>query len=345
MHDWLRTLIPVLLAASLVACGGSSDKSANSTPTTAAATADDTTPATDPADDTTGDALSEPVTIEHRYGTTELDDVPERIVTLNVQWTDVVLAMDLVPTAYMLSSAIGETDIYPWQAGLLDDAEQIAAGDAGIPFEAIAALQPDLILGAYNIPDQAAYDTLAAIAPTIGPLGDLQVDPWSDQITVLGQALRAEDAAAEAIAEVDALAAAVAEELPGLEGATYTFANFVPGTGIYVIADPDDGASRLFDAMGMEIDPDIVALDEEAVGRVLISFEEIGLLDADLVGVLLNGTDPSEVIGLAELPSSENGTLIDFAYADIVGLNTPTPLSVPYLLDLMRPTLELVAAR
>ncbi len=312
--------IPLLFAmAALAACSGSDTEGS--------------------ADET----ATETVTIEHRYGTTVLDEVPQRIVTLNVQWTDAVLAMDLVPAAYMLSTAIGETAIYPWQEGLLDDAEQIDAGDAGIPFEAIAALQPDLILGAYNIPDQAAYDTLAAIAPTIGPLGDLQVDPWSDQVTVLGQALRADDTAAEAIAEVDALAVAVAEELPGLAGATYTFANLVPGTGIYVIADPDDGASRLFDAMGMEIDPDIVALDEEAVGRVLISFEEIALLDADLVGVLLNGADPDSVVGLAELPSSENGTLIDFAYADIVGLNTPTPLSVPYLLELMRPTLEIVA--
>ncbi len=335
--------IPLLFVmAALAACSGSDSEASAAEVPASATEVDEPSSSTSTSSD---EGATETVTIEHRYGTTVLDEVPQRIVTLNVQWTDVVLAMDLVPTAYTLSTAIGETDIYPWQVGLLDDAEQIAAGDAGIPFEAIAAAQPDLILGAYNIQDQAAYDTLAAIAPTIGPLGDLQVDPWSDQITVLGQALRAEDAAAEAIAEVDALAAAVAEELPGLEGATYTFANFVPGTGIYVIADPDDGASRLFDAMGMEIDPDIVALDEEAVGRALISFEEIALLDADLVGVLLNGTDPSDVIGLAELPSSENGTLIDFAYADIVGLNTPTPLSVPYLLDLMRPTLELVAAR
>ncbi|MEM7322055.1 MAG: ABC transporter substrate-binding protein [Actinomycetota bacterium] len=299
----------------------------------------DTDEATTDTDEST--ASSYPITVDHNFGSTTIEARPERVVTLNVQWTDAMVAMGQAPTAYVLSAFAGETDLYPWQVGLLDDAERIDAVE-GLPFEAIAALQPDLILFTFATRDPGDYETLSAIAPTIAGVSDLQVDPWSDQVRVLGQVLDDPDTAEAVIASVDGEVAELAAVLPGLAGKTYTFANYVPGDSIYVIADPDDGASELFNGLGMELDPDIVALDTAVVGRIQISLEEIGLLQADLVGVLLNGTDPSEVIGLDTLPSSQSGALIDFAFADVVGLNTPTPLSVPYLLELMRPSLELV---
>ncbi|MEM9561109.1 MAG: ABC transporter substrate-binding protein [Actinomycetota bacterium] len=297
-------------------------------------------------DDTAADdaepSSNYPVTIEHTFGSTTVDARPERIVTLNVQWTDAVVALGEVPVGYVLTASAGETDLYPWQAGRLDGAERIDA-TGGVPFEAIAALQPDLILFTFAVADSTAYETLNAIAPAIGGVSDLQVDPWPDQVRALGRILGDPATADDLIAAVDGEIADLALALPGLAGTTYTFANYVPGDSIYVIADPDDGASELFNALGMELDPDIVALDTSVVGRVQISLEEVGLLQADLVGVLLNGTDPADVVGLDALPSSQSGALIDFAFADVVGLNTPSPLSVPYLLELLRPSLEIVA--
>lgn len=358
----LRTLSCLLAAAITLAACGNDDPASTSASTSGA----DQPAASAPAEtdgvsaETTADSVTAPtssdvsvpaveeaetstfpVTIEHRMGSTTFEARPERIVSLNVQWTDAVLAMGEVPVAYMSSAA--EPTQYPWQAGLLDGVEQIDGTDS-IPFETIAALEPDLILVTFAVRDQNDYDLLSAIAPTIGMLGDLQVDPWDDQVEVLGRVLGDPGAATAAIGEVDSDVATVAAELPGLEGATYTFANLVPGDTIYVIADPDDGASALFNELGMVLDPDIVALDESAIGRVEISYEQVGLLGADLVGVLLNGQDPSTIVGLAELPSNQAGTLIEFEYADIVGLNTPTPLSVPYLLDLIRPSLDTIAA-
>ncbi len=284
-----------------------------------------------------------PVTIDHFAGTSTFEERPERIVTLNVQWTDAVLAFGEEPVGYVLSSASGETDLYPWQEGLLGDAQRIETTGA-VPFEQIAALDPDLILVTFLVTEQTDFDRLQEIAPTIGLLGDLQVDPWQDQVATLGRVLGETETAAEIVADVEAEISDTAVELPGLEGATYVAANWVEGDGIYVIADPDDGASRLFYALGMEIAPEVLALDEGAIGRVQISEEQVEVLDADLVGILTNGSDPTRLPGWDRLTGVRTGALVNFELSDVVGLNTPTPLSIPHVLDLMRPALDAVVA-
>ncbi len=284
-----------------------------------------------------------PVTIDHAMGSTTLAARPERIVTLNVQWTDAVLAMGAQPTAYMLDQSSMEAAPYPWHADAVAASTRIDAAGS-IPYERVAALRPDLILVTFLGEDRTVYDTLNGIAPTIGLLGELQVDPWQDQVEVMGRVLGEPDRAAQVVADVEGRVAALAEELPGLEGKTYVAANYVAGDGIYVVADPDDGASRFFYALGMQIDPDIVALDTGAVGRVEISFEQVGLLDADLIGILTNGADPRELPGWDQLGAVKRGSVVDFSFADVVGINTPTPLSVPYEIVLLRPAFEAVAA-
>jgi iron complex transport system substrate-binding protein len=325
-------LAAVLLAVCLAACG---DDDAGTAPVVASSGGD--------AGTAPSGSGAYPVTVEHAKGATTFESRPERIVTLNVQWTDAVLAMGVQPIAYLLDAASGETGPYPWQVDAVASSERIDAS-GGVPFEKIAALHPDLILVTYLAEEPGVYDTLAAIAPTIGLLGDLQVDPWQDQVTALGEVLGDPAKAEAVVAGVEAKVQALAEELPGLEGATYAMANYVPGDGIYVIADPDDGASRFFYALGMQIAPDILALDEAAVGRVEISFEQVELLDADLLAILANGGDPTTLPGWSDLTAVRNDAVAEFVFADVVGLNTPTPLSLPYEIDLLRPVLETVAS-
>jgi iron complex transport system substrate-binding protein len=326
MRRTLRLLsVLLVLLLSAAACGDDSSEGANS------ATVGETQ-----------EGAAYPVTVAHRHGETVIEAAPERIVTLNVQWTDAVLALGVEPVAYGLDAASLETGPYPWQAEQLADVERLDF-DGTLPYEAIAALQPDLILVTFAAEDRAVFDTLAGIAPTIGLLGDLQVDPWEDMVRTLGEVLDEPDRADDVIADVEAGVQAVADELPGLRGKTYVAANYVAGDGIYVVADPDDGASKLFYELGMEIDPDILALDEQAVGRVQLSLEQAGLLDADLLAILTNGADATELVGWEQLPAVQRGTVVDMAFADIVGVNTPTPLSIPYVLELLRPALERLA--
>jgi iron complex transport system substrate-binding protein len=305
----------------------------------AAACGDDDS-SSEPDRETTDDAASEdayPVTITHAHGETVLDAKPERIVTLNVQWTDAVLAMGVKPVAYGLDAGSLETEPYPWQTDAVEGVTRLDFSGTP-PYEQIAALEPDLILTTYVGIEQPVYETLSGIAPTIGLLGDLDVDPWQDMLRVMGEVLGDTDKADDVIAGVEGEIDALADELPGLEGKTYVMANYVEGDSIYVVADPNDGASGLFYALGMAIDPDILALDPGAVGRVQLSLEQAGLLDADLLAILTQGADPSRLPGWDQLTAVQQGTVIDFEFADVVGLNTPSALSLPYVIDIMRPT-------
>jgi iron complex transport system substrate-binding protein len=353
-----KGLLLLTLALPLAACGGDDDSSTTTAPVAAATT---TTGAADPSTTsaaatttvTTGEATSSgnatvaadgSITIEHHYGTTTLDHQPERIVSLDLQWTDVLVALDAplvgVTRDPLMADAGG---LYPWQVGQIpDDVTPIEVDPSGtiLPYEAVAALQPDLIVVTWGATERADYDRLSEIAPTIPLLSDRDVDLWQD-LAEVGGALVGDPAKAEAlIAESEVQAASLLAELPGLAGKTYAMANYVPGAAITVVADPEDGSAKVFSELGLEIDPDLLAIADGATGRVDISLERIDELDADLLIMLTNGAEPADIAGYSALPAVQKGAVAILDLAQVVGLNTPTPLSIPYSLDAIRPALE-----
>lgn len=286
-----------------------------------------------------GSSTGDGVTIEHTFGETTLDETPETVVTLGAQWTDVLLALDVEPAAYLADSLAGDAGVFPWEEDGIGDAEAIEATDA-IPLEKVASYEPDLILVTYAVTDQEGYDELAAIAPTIGTLGDRDVDGWREMLEVGGRIFGQEDRAAEVAAEVQGAIDATAGELPGLAGKTFAMANYVAGDAIYVVADPEDGASELFQELGMEIDPGVLDAADGATGRAEFGLEQASLLDADLLVIYSGDADPSELVGYDSLPAVESGAVSHMDYASVVGLNTPSALSLPYSLDVVRPALD-----
>jgi iron complex transport system substrate-binding protein len=286
-------------------------------------------------------AEHEPVVVDHAYGTTEVADVPERIVTIDLQWTDTMLAMGVEPVGYTVDSFMPDSTA-PWQE-LPAAAEALDLTD-GVPIEQVAALRPDLIVGSYSIADKRTYELLSDIAPTIPNLDGNQVQAWQDLVELAGRLLGQEDRAADVVAEVDGAVTATAADLPGLEGKTFALAQYVVGDSMYVVADEADGSSVFFQQLGMAMDPDVRAEGQKTgETRVNVSTERADLLRADLVAFLVNGGDESD---LGDIPGFDRlpGTVAVLDYPTIVGLNTPTPLSIPYALEQLRPYLEESAA-
>jgi iron complex transport system substrate-binding protein len=281
-----------------------------------------------------------PVTIEHEYGETTLDAVPQRVVTLDLQWTDTMLAMGVEPVGYAIDTFAPEP-VMPWQEP--GDGEQLDVSD-GVPLEQIAALQPDLIVGSYPIADEGTYDRLSQIAPTIAQFDAQQVTPWPRLAEVAGQALRDPERATSVVAGVEDQVATAAEELPGLTGRSFALAQYQVGTGLVIVADPEDGSSQFFRGLGMELLAPLAAEGERTgEARLQVSTERADLLQADLVAFLVNGGDESD---LADVPGFDTlpGTTAVLDYPTIVGLNTPSPLSIPYSLERLRPYLDEAAA-
>lgn len=324
----------------LAACGDDDDTDTTDGESSEAdASQADTTGETDDAASPDG-----AVTIEHAFGETVIDEVPERIVSLGSQWNGILLEMG-APLVGYIDDGYSDDPIYPWEEGLMPSDAEVLATANGLPYEQIAALQPDLIVVTFAITDQAGYDALAAIADTIPKLGAAteQVDTWQQLTTVAGQFMRDEAGAQEIVDNYDAMVDDLAEDLPGLAGKTYSFANYVPGDSIYVVADPEDGSSKFFTDLGMVIAPEILDAADGVSGRAQFSLEQVELLEADLLLILTNGADTADIVGFDQLAAVQNDAWASANYSMAVAMNTPSALSLAWAVDQIRPVLEAAA--
>ncbi len=299
----------------------------------AGATACGSTPADVPEEPAGAETLS----VDHVYGTTEINGVPQRVVTIDMPWTDTMLAMGVEPVGYSVDAFMPDETV-PWQ-DLPDGAKPLDVA-AGLPLEQIAQLDPDLILGTFSITDRATYDKLSKIAPTVPSLSSAEVTPWQDLVGLAGDILDLRAEAAELVDYVDADVLATADELPGLKGLTFSLAQYVVGDSMYVVADEEDGSSVFFQQLGMTMHGPVKEQGEKTgEARINIGTERADLLRADFLAFLVNGGDEgdlSDIPGFDDLP----GTVAVLDYPTIVGLNTPSPLSIPYALEQLRPFLE-----
>ncbi|WP_029110505.1 serine/threonine-protein kinase [Mycobacterium sp. URHD0025] len=116
-----------------------------------------------------------PQTITHAHGTTEITASPRAVAALGPGDADALLALGLQPVAI---ASVGGT-VPSWiQDKLTGDPALMNFIDTS----AIGAAKPDLILATGDI-DDATYERLAAIAPTVTrPTGDDQPWNWQSQL-------------------------------------------------------------------------------------------------------------------------------------------------------------------
>ncbi|MBL1075256.1 ABC transporter substrate-binding protein [Nocardia sp. 2] len=276
------------------------------------------------------------VTIQHVMGETTIAGTPARVVTLGPQWLDAALALGVTPVGYLVPGLAAGTTV-PWQPAIPESAKRIEA--TGDTVEAIAALEPDLILAPSYMADRTMYEKLSELAPTIDSLSTAQVDSWRDQVTALGRVLRKESEAAQVISNVQAKSDAVLAAHPGLRGKTFLTCMLTGPAQLMVLADPKDGSAELFTGLGMTI-PDNIVREAPTGGRLALSPERLGDLTSDL---LVCGAMPSleskfkELPGYSALPAVRTGGIAFVNVVDINAINTPTALSVPYVLEKLEP--------
>ena len=171
----------------------------------------------------TSSAGAFPVSIAHTFGTTTLESAPENVVTWGFGSTDAALALGVVPVAIPFQAYGGDAEgVLPWIA------EELAAQGAEtptvlpdsdeVPFEAIAAADPDVILANYSGITAEDYATLSAIAPTVAYPGEAWTTPWRDVVTTVGQALGKQDEAEQLIADTEQTVADAAARAPRAAG-------------------------------------------------------------------------------------------------------------------------------
>lgn len=327
---------PAALAAMLVvsiaaaACGG--DDSSDEQPPAATES-----PASSGVDQTTTGTY--PLTVEHYFGTTTIEAEPQRVVTLGVTDADVALALGVTPVGFS-GFAFLETGFGPWATPLVvGDPLRLDAIDLNL--EAIASLDPDLIIGISSGLDESMYELLSAIAPTVGrPVGtEMYQVPRFDATMIIAKALGATDrgTALEAAAD-EAFAAAIAEH-PEFAGKTAVVA--MPYDGVYGVFTVRDGRGQVMAELGMELPPALQQLDVSGDFSIELSAEQVALLDADVLVMLADAPADRALVEsdavLQAVPVVADGRMV-IPDTDTRGAMTSnTVLSIPFAVDHLVP--------
>lgn len=255
----IRRLIALSVAAVIVPAGLAA---ASTTPPSSSPTSSSAASATAP---------DGPYVVEHAMGETELPAVPERIVVLDSSFLDSAIALGVTPLGATEGFAGGGLPGY-----LPAEAVEVIeiVGETNAPnLEAVAALEPDLILGA-KVRHEDLYAELAELAPTV--FSESSGGNWTEQVLLTGAALGRSADAEALLADFDTRAAEVGETI-GADGMTATIVRFLPGeTRLY---GPGTFSGSVLTAVGFDLGDKGYA----EYSMALISEEQIELVDADVV--------------------------------------------------------------
>ena len=270
-----RSLIAVAGAAATVlalsSCAGGTAESAESDTTAAA-------------------AEGFPVTIEHAFGETVIEDAPERVATWGWGSTEAAVAVGVYPVAIAEQTwTVGEGNYLPWVEAAYDEAgEELPAlisdpeGGATVPYEEFIEADPDLILAPYSGLTEEQYDTLSEIAPVVAYPEAPWTTPWDETIRITAEALGRDDEGEAVLQGISDRLAEQAAAHPDFAGTT--FAGVWDGDGFVYVYTAADSRIEVLTDLGLEVAPSVSELDTSDGGFYYeLSYEQLDQLDADVI--------------------------------------------------------------
>lgn len=284
--------------------------------------------------------LAETRVIEHRYGTTEITGVPTRIVSLSFIGHDFLLGLGRTPVALRYWYGDGPFGVWPWAATELGDAQPVVLYGA-IDVEAVALLEPDLILAQWSGITETEYRLLSYIAPVVPPpLGASDYSAtWQEMTRQVGRAIGREAAAVAQIAEIEARFEALRAAQPGWQGATAS-AVWPDQIGAYTRADL---RGQFLEELGFVNAPGVEKLVGANTYNVRLPQENLDAIDTDLL-LWLTVSDPSAALARItlrpHLRAHREGREVVADPVLTAALSHSSPLAINYALDRLVPMIE-----
>lgn len=289
-----------------------------------------------------------PVIIEHKFGTTTLEEAPERVVAIGYTEQDYLVALGVIPVAVRSWYADESIAFLPWAEDEAGGAtpEILVMPFGNLNYEAILALNPDMISAVTAGITEEEYVTLSQIAPTIAQSGEY-VDfgmPWQEITRTIGAAVGQPDRAEARVAEVEALFAEARQQNPEFAGQEIVVAYNYGDARTYGYYTAQDGRGRFFTDLGFIIPDELNEIAGESFFAD-ISAERIDLLDQDVLiflglGFAEGGQEAIEndpLIQQLDVVEAGNVVYIPAEYDD--ALQYSSVLSLEYALEGIVPEL------
>ena len=308
-------------------------------------------------DDSAGtDDTASATSVSTMFGEVEIpaaDDGDLTVVALGWSDAEMALALDVVPVAVFDWQGFGAENkgVGPWATDLFGDVdpEIIERGDESLNYEQILTLEPDLILNTRSGNDEAEFERLSEIAPTVyGPEGTgAYATEWTDQLTLVGEALGKADEATELVDDVESQISEAAEANPEFEGlSTASVSKFGDAYGAYL---PGDGRFDILADLGLVNNEPIDELENSGF-YAAVSAENVSVFDADTavilpIGFTLDEAEGDPLLSSLNVVADDRAVFID-PDSDLSGAwGASSVLSIPVVLDELVPQLADAAGR
>ncbi|MCD7058676.1 ABC transporter substrate-binding protein [Pelagibacterium xiamenense] len=284
-----------------------------------------------------------PLTIEHKFGTTVIEEQPERVATVDGNGADNILALGIQPVTIENWYGDYENGLWPWASPLLTS-EPVMLERGDLNFELIAAAQPDVILSLYNALTPEEYEKLSLIAPVV-PVPEGRGDwslTWEERAHFTGLATGKLTEADAQIDAINARAEEIAAAHPEWAGKTALIA-WISRDGQLGLYSSHDARQQLLIQLGFQTPDAVDALDAAGTASVNLSEEAIDLMNVDLLVWIDGDGDVSPIIDLPVRRFIEphlNGQEVVFTKEVTGAFSYGSLLSMPYALDRLETAIE-----
>jgi iron complex transport system substrate-binding protein len=315
--------VAAVLGIGLAGCGQVEDSSTDAAPTAG------------------GDAGAFPVSIKHKFGTTEITKAPTRVVVVGTATDDLDAAIALGVTPVGFFNKSGSDAVPSWLQGKLDPAKtKIVNAGAGVDTEAVGALTPDLILATSSFGLDQEYPNLSKIAPTVGYAEDWGKQTWQEHVQVVAQAL---GKTAEAQKVIDTAQASITDfkaKHTAAAGKTFTASVGNAEGKMFTLVSPDDFAVKLLTEAGLTLSPKVADASKNEAGSPsgTVTPEQYDKLAADLVVVAFTTPELQKAFEGNQLAAKlKTGNYLPADMETITALRNPTSLDIPWILQKLEP--------
>ncbi|MGE9212444.1 ABC transporter substrate-binding protein [Exiguobacterium aurantiacum] len=212
MKKFVLALLTLCLTVVLAACGGSEETS-----------------------DSNELAETETRTVKHAMGTAEVPVEPKRVVVLTNEGTEALIALG-VKQIGAVKSWNGDP-WYPHIESEMTDVTEVGT-ESEVNLEAIAKLEPDLIIGT-KLRQENIYDKLNAIAPTV--MSETLKGDWQENFALYANALNLEDKGNDVLADYEQHVEDTKAELGDAVNKELSVVRFLPGASRIYFTDSFSG--------------------------------------------------------------------------------------------------------